>query len=217
MGLSRGAAKGAWLPAGSACSRGCGWSARLACPSPGGPPPNRSLGHCVKGAGQAARTCVISGAPDPRFGHVPRCCGCGRVNPGRTKLHPDIPLETYAPPEPPSRVAPSTISEGLSEFSQHFTGSTVSTFAVSVKPAESGRQVSLVGSCVPAPPNWGWGLGGCLLSDPTQGLSPASSVRLCARPGQRRGGQGQARGTHSINAWEIESLLGPAAKFPVSQ
>lgn len=54
-------------------------------------------------------------------------------------------------------------------------------------------------------------------------LPPASPSDCDCAPAQGRDaaealtGQGQARGKHSVHAWELESLFGPAAKFPVSQ
>lgn len=45
---------------------------------------------------------------------------------------------------------------------------------------------------------------------------PVSSAGLRARPGQERGGL-SAQGQRSVNAWEMESLSGPASMFPVTQ
>lgn len=62
-------AQGAWLLAGSTCTWDCGWASAWLPPSAtslpitelGRFPPNRTLGHCAKGARGA------KGAPDPRL------------------------------------------------------------------------------------------------------------------------------------------------------
>lgn len=121
-------------------------------------------------------------------------------------------------PSQPSLMAPS------SEFPGLFLHSSFSTFAINVNPMEAGSLLLFAHCCAPAHPKQCLArsrasINVCRVNERETWLPSRLSV---GAPSQGRNvaalsGPGQARGKPSVSAWEMESLFGPAAKFPVTQ